>query len=163
MSATLGFMASARKILIKVAIWAVVAIGAGVGAGLLILSMRNPIPEQIRAAVKYPLYYPSKLPAGYAYEKNSAVIKNGALYFRIRKGKDAISIAQQVKPKGMSDLKSIKGFSTEEYPSGQAFLRTSGKPAVVVLTDKTIVNVGGSADGTRDAVAATAKSLEQLK
>ncbi|MDF2461298.1 MAG: hypothetical protein K0S68_701 [Candidatus Saccharibacteria bacterium] len=134
----------------------------GVGAGLAILSTQNPIPEQLRAAAKYPVYYPSKLPAGYKYEKNSAVIKKGTLFYRIRNGKEAISIAQQAKTASADKIKSIKGFDQQKYDAGKAFVRSSGKPSIVVLADGTLVNVGGSSDATRAAAEAMAKSLARV-
>jgi hypothetical protein len=144
----------------KVGIWAVASIVVGVGAGLAILSTQNPIPENLRAAVKHPVYYPSQLPAGYKYEKNSAVIQKNTLFYRISNGKEKISIAQQAKPS--SSIKSIKGFGKEKFPAGDAFVRSSGAPAVILLADKTIVNIGGSSAGTKDAVVAAAKSLKPV-
>lgn len=122
-----------------------------------------PIPENIRQSVNFPLYYPSKLPTGYVFKKNSAKTDNNIIFYTLRGSSDEISISEQSVPIHPPDLKSLPGFNNFSSPAGTVAVGTvNGSPVAILLTDHSLVTIAGSKNTSIDTVTKLAESMASL-
>jgi hypothetical protein len=151
--------------------------------GLLVKnSNSSPIPKSIRKTVNFPLYYPSKLPNGYTYEKSSAKSDAGIVFYSLKSGDKKILVSEQTAPAHPPDLNALtkpqtvpagpSGFSPPaislfqkiDNSTGQAIQGTSiaGNPVAIILTDTTLINLSGSATLPSNVITEVVQSLSVL-
>jgi hypothetical protein len=143
----------------------------------------SPIPKSIGQSVGFPIYYPSKLPNGYSYEKDTVKVDNGIVFFELHSSNRAITLSEQSAPANPPDLDALTKpqtaqgsmpgmnsptlpsmFQKIDNPAGQAVQGTSlgGKPVAIILTDTTLINISGSDKLTTNALTKIVKSLHEF-
>lgn len=150
-----------RRKLILLGVAVLVAIIVGAGAELLFIKKDpGPVPKNVSQSVNFPLYYPSALPSGYQLEKNTFSVQNDMVFYHLINGDSTIVISEQASPPNPLDLKSAPGFGEVPSAAGQAAAgMVSGTPVAIVVTEKTMINIQGSKNTSRDLVAKLAQSM----
>src|ERR1700743_312865 len=96
------------KIVIVTAI--IVLTGGGfIGWHLVEESDANPLNSHIQTTAGFPLYYPSPMPNGYAYQKGSARIDGGSVFYTVKSDTGKIVVSEQTAPADPPDLTHLAG------------------------------------------------------
>ena len=66
--------------------------------------------QALKSDVKFPLYYPSPLPAGFTYTPSSVLLNGASISFPVTNSGHQIQIIQQAKPRLTEELKKVKSF-----------------------------------------------------
>jgi hypothetical protein len=124
----------------------------------------SPIPHKVTSSLAFPVYYPSQLPSGYTYDKDSAKTQNGMLFFTISNKQKKIAVSEQPEPKTLPDFKQLqKSFpdlKKSDTDSGQAIYGVvKGRPVGLLLTHSTLVNISGINGTSEDVVANITKNM----
>jgi hypothetical protein len=129
------------------------------GAGYLLKgsSDSNTIPATITRQVNYDLYFPSPMPGGYTYMKDTATFQIGQVYYKFANGKKRVTVNEQPLPETKPDLNLLAGYTQFDSPAGKAAIGMDlGEPAAVVVTPTTVITmhcVGGvSKDDLKTAI-----------
>jgi hypothetical protein len=144
---------------LTIVIGMLLAAAAIFGAGYLLKGSNdsNGIPASITRQVNYDLYFPSPMPPGYIYMKDTATFQIGQVFYKFANGKKRVTVNEQPMPETKPNLSLLTGYTQFESRVGKAAIGTSvGEPTAVVLTPTTIITmhcVGGvSADDLRTAI-----------
>lgn len=99
----------------------------------------SPVPQNIKQAVSFPIYYPDakKLPAGYTFNPASFSTGSGAVEFTVTNGGQKIAFTEQAKPSAQD----LQNFASSRIPLhinintpvGTALLGAIGNNSVVSL------------------------------
>jgi hypothetical protein len=104
-----------------------------------------PLPASISSKVNFPVYYPSSTPAGYTYSNGSAAVQNGLVFFKMFNGNKFVFFTEQASPSKPVDLSALPNYQQFSVPAGTAAIGTNlGKPAGLVLSGSTLINVSTS-------------------
>lgn len=134
---------------LSIAIGAILAAAAIFGAGWLLKGSgtQSTVPSSITRQVNYSLYFPSPMPPGYIYMKESATFQIGQVYYKFSKGNKRVTVNEQPMPGKKPDLSLMSGYRLYDSPVGQAAIGSSfGQATAVVLTKTTVItmnSVGG--------------------
>lgn len=132
------------------------------------LRSKNPIPENIRKQVTFPVYYPNKLPAGYSLDKNLIRVENGIMFFSLDSKKNQkIIISEQTAPSNPPDFDTIQkaysSFKKIDVIGGKAIFIISGEtPTAILLTNTTLINISASKDTPEDVLVRLVQDLQSL-
>lgn len=127
----------------------------------------HPISKEIRSSVSFPIYYPEKLPAGYAVDKESVKVEGGILFYVVSSTTKKITITQQTAPSSGLDLKKLSeintSFKSNPVLAGEAVLGLNqGIPVGIMKTNTTLVNITGQKDIPQDVLARLMRDLSSL-
>jgi hypothetical protein len=129
---------------------ALLAAAAIFGAGWMLKgnsSDPNTIPASVVRRVNYSLYFPSPMPPGYSYMKDTATFQIGQIYFKFAAGSKRVTVMEQPMPGKKPDLSLMSGFSQFNSSIGKAAVGDNlGQATAVVLTPTTVITlhtVGG--------------------
>ena len=155
---------------------AVVAVVLGVvllavGAGLVLYtrSSSNPLPENIRKSVSFPIYYPSPAPKGYSFDPASPKASGDLLVYTFKdgSGKAPITMTFQPIPK---DFNTTKVFNPKITPAtavpiGNQYNLSIGQQSkyVIVTDDGTLIFITSPAKIPGSAMHALVTKLELIK
>jgi hypothetical protein len=146
-----------KKLTIVIAI--LLAAAAIFGAGYLLKGSNdsNGIPASITRQVNYDLYFPSPMPPGYIYMKDTATFQIGQVFYKFANGKKRVTVNEQPMPETKPNLNLLAGYTQFQSAVGKAAIGTSvGEPTAVVLTPTTIITmhcIGGvSQDDLKTAI-----------
>jgi hypothetical protein len=92
----------------------------------------SPIPAEVQKQVTFPLYYPGKLPAGYALNKDSFQATSDAIVYYADKGNDRITISIQPRPQGFDFQK----FYQQTLNNSEQFLTPLGQAGIGKAQDR---------------------------
>jgi len=149
-----------RKLVAAGIIVAVIVIMAAGAWLLLIKKGSDPVPKNISQAVNFPVYYPSPVPQGYRLEKNAFSVQDDIVFYHLVDGDSTIVISEQTSPPNPLDLKSTPGFGEVPSTAGEAAAGlVNGSPVAIVVTEKTMINIQGSKNTSRDLVAKLAQAM----
>ena len=122
-----------------------------------------PIPADIRHSVSYGLYYPSSLPAGFIYDKNSARIANGVVFYSFSAAGQKVVVSEQALPNNPPDLKNLPGFNDSLSTAGTiATGSASGIPTALLETPTSLVTVAGQRNTSASTVSSFAQQMKSL-
>ncbi len=95
---------------------------------LFILRPHSPFPPQVQRDTSFPLYYPSKFPAGFKLDRGSISASGGIVIFAISDGRGRqIAVTEQARPQNF-DFSSLRG---------EAFITRVGKATLAVQEERT--------------------------
>ncbi|MBX4190532.1 hypothetical protein KW794_00390, partial [Candidatus Saccharibacteria bacterium] len=85
---------------ISVAMGVLIAAAAIFGAGYLLKGSNDSkgIPASIARQVNYDLYFPSPMPSGYIYMKDTATFQIGQVFYKFANGKKRVTVNEQPMP-----------------------------------------------------------------
>jgi len=117
---------------------------------MLIHPARNdPLPQPVKQAVKFPVYYPQSTTTGYNFLAGSSDYTGGKLTYSVGSGNAGdggpyIRVSEQALSGQGPDLTKLPGFSTFQAPAGKAAVGTSGDVInAVLVTKKTLIILNG--------------------
>jgi hypothetical protein len=134
---------------LSLAAGAILTAAAIFGAGWLLkgTGSSQTIPQSITRQVNYNLYFPSPMPAGFIYMKDTATFQIGQVYYKFASGNKRVTVNEQPMPQKRPDLSLMSGYRIYDSPLGKAAIGTSlGQTTAVVLTKTTVITmntVGG--------------------
>lgn len=146
--------------------WAI--IGGIFVAGIVIFALKiaskppSPLPRSSRDS-GFPLYYPSPVPAGYAYQAGSYKVSNHIAIFALKNDTREVHIAEQALPQPMPDFSKISALKPTDSLAGKIFSGTNaGQPIAIVQTNTTLITITGAPGMPSDVVTSLAQSLRSL-
>ena len=146
-----------KKLSVVVAV--IIAAAAVFGAGYMLKgsSPQTGIPSSITRQVNYSLYFPSPMPPGYIYMKDTATFQIGQVFYKFADGNKRVTVKEEPMPQTKPNLSLLIGYTQFSTPNGRAAIGSSfGQAVAVVVTPSTVItmnSVGGvSQNELRDAV-----------
>jgi hypothetical protein len=145
----------------------IIAAAAIFGAGYMLKGSSDSkgIPASITRQVNYDLYFPSPMPSGYTYMKDTATFQIGQVYFKFSHGKKRVTVIEQPMTDPKPNLSKLPSYTSIPSPVGQAAIGTEvGQPTAVVLAPATIITmhtVGGVSPDELKAAVANLKDIGQ--
>lgn len=134
-------------------------------SGILILVTKpsDTLPAAVTKHTSFPLYYPTPLPLGYTYQKGSARVENGIVFFTLQSNTTTISVTEQAAPTNPPNLTMLAGFTSLKTIAGDAVINSSGKqPAAIIMSNTTLISITGQRNMPSDIVAQTAQNMRSL-
>lgn len=129
---------------------------------------RNPFPPEISQNAPYPLYYPSKLPAGYKVDKLSITVVSQTVTY-IAKNSQSKEIYFSVQPKPQQQLDDFYSMVLQDKTEiltreGKAFVGTKGQTTQGSLqADQTLVVVTAPGDVPKGGMEVIIKNLKRYE
>jgi len=144
-----------------------IAVALAIVGGSLFFYMHytsGPLPASITKNASFALYYPSPIPTGYAYKKNSAKLENDILFFTLQSdSNNTITISEQTIPPDPPDLTHLTGFTDFQTLAGNTAVGTNlGQPIAIILSNTTLITITGARTVPGDIVSETAKAMTSL-
>jgi hypothetical protein len=104
------------------------------------------LPAKLTSQVNYPIFYPKPLPSGYNYQKDSAKVERGILFYNLAKDKNTVFVSEQPVPAAKPDFASFQKTNSNyrklDVPAGQALIGVSStEPFGILLSNTTMVNI----------------------
>jgi hypothetical protein len=143
----------------------VLAIAAIFGAGYLLRGSDNSkgIPASITRQVNYDLYFPSPMPSGYVYMKNTATFQIGQVYYKFASGKKRVTVVEQPIPDPKPDLNLMQGYDQFDTSVGKAAIGTNlGETQAVVVTPTTVITMNTIGGVTKDELRSAVSNLKDI-
>lgn len=145
---------------------AAVALGIGVAWTATLMS-KNDLRTAIQRtagqnSIKHPLFYPSRLPAGFSSDGGSVTALEGrGIHFTIVSGDKKIFVTEQLRPRLMEEVTKTQEFTTS---IGQAYLTDlNGRLAVFLLAPETLVIVTSSKNAEAGVLRQIAEAMAPVK
>jgi hypothetical protein len=109
-----------------------------VGGILVLTNKSDPVPQNIRSQVHFPILYPKTLPAGYGIDSKTMNVAAGVLVFSIRAIQNTtLSVSEQARPANF-DFTQLTGDVQFQTTYGNAIVKVNGeKTTASLVTDKT--------------------------
>jgi hypothetical protein len=123
-----------------------------------------PLPASVSSKVNFPIYYPSPTPAGYTYSQGSTTVQSGLVFYKMFNGSKFVFFTEQASPPRPVDLSALPNYKQFAVPAGTAALGTNlDKPAGLVVTKNTLINVSSAGGASADDLTALLHALTPLK
>jgi len=108
-------------------------------------SSADGLPPKIAKQVKYNLYFPSPMPPGYVYMKDSATFQIGQVFYKFSNGKKRVTVREEPLTDTRPNLSLFAGFSKINSPIGEGVLgMVYGEPQAVIVTDTTVITMNAA-------------------
>lgn len=125
-----------------------------------LFSPQNPLPAQWVKTTSFTLFYPAKLPDGFAYKQGSATLQQGVLFFKLVRNDQYVLISEQARPTTDPNVSNMEGFNPLSLSIGRAYAgKANGAATIIVFADKTLLILNGSAGLPDSIVQSVAKKL----
>ena len=135
------------------------------GAGYLYKSSGSAdgIPNKIIKQVDYTLYFPSPMPAGYTYMKDTATFQIGQVYFKFSDGKKRVTVKEEPMTDPKPNLDLLQGYEKMDTPFGKAAVgMTFGHPTAIVVTHSTVITMNTIGGVTKDELKTAISNLQNI-
>ncbi len=129
---------------------AALIVGGAIFAGHYFRSEPVPIPKGVRQSVSFNLYYPSKLPSGYKFDKTSLTNSNNVVFYAFNNAEanQTITVSLQALPDNFDPQSTLKNSISATLPTavGNAyFTATKDQDFYTIATpEKTLIFVRGN-------------------
>jgi hypothetical protein len=143
---------------------AAIAIGLFAGGYLLKSSnTANTIPPSIVKQANFDVYFPSPMPPGYTYMKDTATFAIGDVFYKFSNGTKRVTVKEQPINGNKPDLNLLVGYTQFDLPFGRAAVGTSiGQPAAVVVTNTTVISLNGVGGVTQNDLKAAINNFKNI-
>lgn len=144
----------------------VVAIAIGLFAGGYFLkpsSPANSLPSAVVKQANFDVYFPSPMPSGYTYMKDTALFDVGDVFYKFSNGNKRVTVREEPVNGNKQDLGLLAGFSQFDAPVGHAAVGTSlGESTGVVVTNTTIITMNSSGGVSQDDLKTAINSFKNI-
>jgi hypothetical protein len=150
---------------LSIAAGGLIAAVAIFGAGYLLKGTgpQDTIPSSITRQVNYSLYFPSPMPPGYTYMKQTATFEIGDVFYKFSNGTKRVTVKEEPLNGNKPDLSLLAGYARFDLPFGQAAIGTSiGQPAAVVVTNSTVISLNGVGGVTQNDLKAAINNFKNI-
>jgi hypothetical protein len=96
------------------------------------LQAQDPVPDDTKVAVDYPVYYPKKPPAGTKLQENSFDVKNNVVTYRIQVSDKTVNVSVQKRPENVD----INGFYAHSMSERRDVTTADGDAAIGVIENR---------------------------
>lgn len=122
----------------------------------------NGISQKIIQQAPFTVYFPSPMPSGYTYMKDSATFQIGQVFFKFGNGVKRVTVNEQPLPSPAPKL-DLPGYTTFKSTVGQASVGASfGVSAGEVIAGKTLITLNTSGGVTQDELKAAINNLKVI-
>lgn len=140
--------------------------GLLVAAGYAFKSSEDPktLPAQVTSRADYSVYFPSPMPDGYTYMKDTATFQIGQVFYKFSNGLKRVTVKEEPAPNPAPNLSLLAGYNQFDAPVGKAAVGTSafGQPTAVVVTPTTVITLNGTGGVTGDELMTAIKNLKNI-
>jgi hypothetical protein len=155
---------SKRKITVIIAV--LLAAAAVFGAGYLLKSSNEPkdtIPSSITRQINYDLYFPSPMPKGYVYMKDSATFQIGKVFYKFAKGNKRVTVQEEPVTEPKPDLNLLAGYEQYDTAIGKVAMGTTfSHPTAVILTPTTVITLNTIGGVTTDELKSAIEGMKNI-
>jgi hypothetical protein len=155
-----------RRNLKPIIIIALPLIAAGIfvaGYSLKSSSDSGTVPSSVTNQAKFNVYFPSPMPSGYSYMKDTATFQIGEVFYKFGDGKKRITVKEEPAGQTKPDLKLLSGYTQFSSPSGPAAIGSSfGQPIAVVVTPNTVITMNSSGSVSADELKTAVSNLKSI-
>jgi len=135
--------------------------------GIVILAHRNSssIPVAISKEANFPLYYPSPMLKGYAYQTGSARLENDIVIYALQDATSKVTVSEQAAPQNPPNLSALIGFTSLKTIAGNAAVGVSSgsnAPVVIIVSNTTLIIMTGQRNMPSDVVSTLAQNMRSL-
>ncbi len=121
------------------------------------------LPTKITSQADYTVYFPSPMPAGYTYMKDTATFQIGQVFYKFNNGRKRVTVKEEPTPNPKPDLSLLAGCRQFDAPIGKAAVgSTYGQPSAVVVTHSTVITLNGIGGVTGDELMTAIKNLKNI-
>lgn len=150
----------------KPVVLATILAGAAIFGGYLLLKPDKQkvfTPASLAKQSSFSFYYPSPLPAGYAYVNNINTFQDGQAYYMLGKGNKHIIVHEQSASGSKLDTSSLSDPVNFTAAGGQAALgNVAGQPSGLVLTGSTFITLNTTGGVSPADLAALVNNLKPV-
>lgn len=119
------------------------------------------LPSTITNRAAFSLYYPSPMPAGYTYRKDSANFENDIVFYILQNNNQTVFVSEQAIPTAPPDINNLLGFKSLTTPAGNAAVGlVGGRPTAILLSNTTLITITGSGNTPKDTIAALTTNMQ---
>jgi hypothetical protein len=106
---------------------------------------QNTIPPSVTNQAKFSVYFPSPMPAGYIYMKNTATFQIGEVFYKFASGNKRVTVKEEPVPATKPDLNLLAGYTQFNSSLGPAAIgQTFGQPTAVIIAPTTVITMNSS-------------------
>lgn len=121
------------------------------------------IPQNITRQVNFTLYFPSPMPAGYTYMKDTATFQIGQVYYKFANGSKRVTVMEQPMPSQKPNLGLMSGYSIFSSTIGKAAVgETLGQASAVVLTPSTVITLHSVGSVSQDELKTAINNMKNI-
>lgn len=133
------------------------------GYGLKSSADSKSLPAKVTGQADYTVYFPSPMPPGYSYMKDTATFQIGQVFYKFNNGRKRVTVKEEPVPNQKPNLSLLAGYRQFDTPIGKAALgSTFGQPIAVVVTNSTIITLNGTGGVTDDELMTAVKNLKNI-
>jgi hypothetical protein len=122
----------------------------------------NSIPPKIVQQAGFPVYFPSPMPNGYTYMKDTATFQIGQVFYKFANGSKRVTVNEQPLPEQPPKL-DLPGYQQFNATVGKATVgATYGVSSAEVIAGKTLISLNSSGGVTQDELKAAINSLKNI-
>jgi hypothetical protein len=126
-------------------------------------SSSQTIPQSITRQVNFSLYFPSPMPAGYTYMKDTATFQIGQVYYKFADGSKRVTVMEQPMPAKRPNLSLMSGYNVYNSPIGKAAVGDSfGQATAVVLTPSTVITLHSVGSVSQDELKTAISNMKNI-
>jgi hypothetical protein len=121
------------------------------------------IPAKIVKQVDYTLYFPSPMPPGYTYMKDTATFQIGQVFYKFSKGQKRVTVKEEPMSDPKPNLDLLQGYDKFDAPIGRAAIgMTFGHPTAIVVTHTTVITMNTIGGVTQDELKTAIANLQNI-
>jgi hypothetical protein len=151
-----------KPLLIIIGIFVATALVA-VGFFLKPSDPQNTIPAHIVQQVDYSLYFPSPMPPGYTYMKDTATFQIGQVFYKFSNGQKRVTVKEEPMPQPKPDFNLLSDYAQFDAPVGKAAIgSTFGHPTAIVLAGNTVITMNTSGGVSQDELKTAVNNLKNI-
>lgn len=158
-----GFLHRTKK---TAGIVAGLAIAGGLIAGgysLKSSGSANTLPASVTQQAKFDVFFPSPMPPGYTYMKDTATFQIGQVFYKFSSGRKRVTVREEPLNGNKPNLDLLSGYTRLSSPIGQAAIGTSvGQPTAVVVTNTTVITMNSIGGVTQDDLKAAINNFKNI-
>jgi hypothetical protein len=122
----------------------------------------NSIPPKIVQQAGFTVYFPSPMPNGYTYMKDTATFQIGQVFYKFANGNKHVTVNEQPLPEQPPKL-NLPGYQQFDSKVGKAAVGANfGVSSAEVIAGKTLISLNTSGGVTQDELKAAINSLQNI-
>jgi hypothetical protein len=122
----------------------------------------NSIPPKIVQQAGFTVYFPSPMPNGYTYMKDTATFQIGQVFYKFANGTKRVTVNEQPLPASPPKL-DLPGYQQFDASIGKATVGTNfGVSSGEVIAGKTLISLNSSGGVTQDEIKAAINNLKNI-
>ncbi len=123
----------------------------------------NTIPASIVKQANFDLFFPSPMPPGYLYMKDTATFQIGQVFYKFSNNRKRVTVNEQPMPATKPNFSLLNGYEQFSSPVGQAAVgSTLGESTAYVLAGGTLITMNTSGGVSKDELKTAINNLKNI-